>query len=1055
MTGQAAAPRPAVSGTTLRFAALVAAVLGTGAYAFATLYALVPEHAAAIGATYVRCVEAYGHALPAPDADFDTYVAANDRARLEVARCLAPVQLPRAAWVLAGLGILLAVSAALYLATPWWIRRRGQLVEVTADAFPRLHAELGRLCAVAGLDRPPAFLLDPTAGAPGGLAFGRTGRYAVRINAGLVPLTVTDPGLFRAVVLHELAHVRNRDVDLAYAVVALWRAFVVVALVPLVVLSVYPTVLTDPGRAPWDNHAGHVLDEYLPWDFAGYWATTVHGSVRALLLVAVVYLARNAVLRARETYADSRAADFGAGADLRRAVTAAAARPPAPGWRRWLGRFGVHPSAATRLATIDDPHRVHRPGFGELLGAGLTTAIAFDGLSQYTRLALPHAGATGGPAAAWLVAPVVTGILGAVAWRAWQSPGSPADRTRLLVTATLGFSLGWLVGDVASLATVASDWGVLGNASIGGQVAFGSGPVMDGYDAGSALVAALLLTGGMLAQAGVLLAAARSWSARGATGRWAWAAGVAVTAVPFAVWIAIWFDTHAAPHLVGHLYSVGAADLARVGVDIWQGPGFALLTLFYPPVEIFRDRLLAVPVLALAWLYPLAAGLRPWWRRPRPPSGPPPGVDTARPGPGRLREVPAPHDPRLGEGVRTALRLALVGAAGFAVALLAARAAVRLFAPERAGAADFPGYFNYCQLAAATFVQAVVGGVLAARRRPLGLVLGQLGAMVVAVLATVAVLGAQTLGGCVAAFRLTSSTCRLPDDLPWALWLLRTLAVEGALAALLAGVTVVLASALARSLAARAGVDGWAARRAWPAALLVLLLGAGGLAARGTYASEESTTVATARPSATAEADPRPARPERPLTAAEVTAAVEAAERGLPPGWRRAAEEKDSSAENRYDPAGCRSLATGAYRGVLGSGKQASAAAKLTNGGRLASTTVYVDVTSYATPVPESVLRDAERARVACPRYTITTATGFQVAYESHSGAAPPLGDQAWRVDHDLSTTSSPTVRGRTSEAVVRVGHTLVTVSVTAVGEPLDEALLLDLLTRTVSALPR
>jgi hypothetical protein len=77
------------------------------------------------------------------------------------------------------------------------------------------------------------------------------------------------------------------------------------------------------------------------------------------------------------------------------------------------------------------------------------------------------------------------------------------------------------------------------------------------------------------------------------------------------------------------------------------------------------------------------------------------------------------------------------------------------------------------------------------------------------------------------------------------------------------------------------------------------------------------------------------------------------------------------------------------------------------------------------------------------------------VTYEVHPEAAPSLGDQAWRMDYDMSTPSDPSLRGRWSEAVVRVDHTLITVSMTAVGEPLDEVLLDDLLTRAVSALPR
>jgi Zn-dependent protease with chaperone function len=66
----------------------------------------------------------------------------------------------------------------------------------------------------------------------GATAFGRLGRYYVSLTGGLVATFYTDRPAFRAVVLHELAHLRNADVNMTCFTVALWRAFVVVAILP-------------------------------------------------------------------------------------------------------------------------------------------------------------------------------------------------------------------------------------------------------------------------------------------------------------------------------------------------------------------------------------------------------------------------------------------------------------------------------------------------------------------------------------------------------------------------------------------------------------------------------------------------------------------------------------------------------------------------------------------------------------------------------------------------------------------------------------------------------
>src|SRR5262249_56113988 len=81
-----------------------------------------------------------------------------------------------------------------------------------------------------------------------GLAFGLPGRRFVAISGGLATKLWTDPGVFRAVVLHELAHLRNGDVDKTYATVAVWWSFVATALLPFAPILPFPHPSAAPRR---------------------------------------------------------------------------------------------------------------------------------------------------------------------------------------------------------------------------------------------------------------------------------------------------------------------------------------------------------------------------------------------------------------------------------------------------------------------------------------------------------------------------------------------------------------------------------------------------------------------------------------------------------------------------------------------------------------------------------------------------------------------------------------------------------------------------------------
>lgn len=1008
-----AAPRQAafsvVSGTTLRFVSLVAAILGTSSYAFSLVYIRVPGNQKAATFTYGHCLDLVRRA-EASLTFSPTATAEFERLRADAGRCLAPFEQTEAAWLLAGLGLLTTVALLLYLAAPWWIRRRGNLRPVTAAEFPRLHAALDELAEEIGLSRKPSFVLDANAPSPGGLAFGRTGRYWVRINAGLVPLRVTDPATFRAIVLHELAHLRNRDVDIAYAAMALWRAFVLVVLPPMLLIILHPTVLTAPTTVAWSL-------EHLSLA-AGIMS-------RTLLFVLIVYLARNAVLRTREIHADVRAAEHGAADGLRRAMSSAAKRPRT-WWRPW---FGTHPATAARLHAIDQPLGVLRPGFGELFGAGVTAMIAAGSLEVLANLGLSHGGTPPGRYVAWAVAPLFVGILGAVVWRAEVLS---AHGTRVpTLPAVLGFSLGCIVGDIAALISVDDRWSTFGSPDAGGRLPLISSIETGGISLAAGLIGTSVLTAGLLVQAAASAAGARAWlpTLRWPGTRRAWAAGVAVTMIPFAIWFGIWLQLRLVPLFMGHVYHLTVDDFAAVGEQLWAGPGFALWSTTYPPIQLFTNHPLAVPAVALAWLYPFAALAR---RR----SGP---ADAATP-------AARPDLPTLRDLRRAALT-GLAGVAVFGVLVLAGRAVAHHFAYDKPG---FPGYYSYSLVALAIAIQAVIGGVLAARH-PRGLLLGQPAALLFAAGAIAVAQGAALLGGCVPAFRLRSGSCRLTIDLAFADFLMDLFVVQGALAALLVGVLTRLVMAASRKLPARI-----APRRRWIRS--VALAGAVAVLVSGSLAVL-TTRSATLTPAADGNTAPPSAAPvRRLLTQAEVEQVTAAPAAALPGHWRRKPPSASSGGGTTTvldDPEHCTAVYEESYLSAFDGQRRAVAQATFDEGMKPANSTLFITVRSYAQPVPEALFAAAEAARSACPRFTATAGDDPPFDYTIRAGVPPDLGDRAWRMDLVMAAElSGITFTGTLAVVLIQVGHTLIQVTFNAFNEPVDEKLFLAALTRIVQSVP-
>jgi len=90
--------------------------------------------------------------------------------------------------------------------------------ELPVGESPGLHSTVERLAAVAGVTKPKLYLMDD--GLPRALAAGRGPRGStLAVSAGL--LSAASPAELEAVLAHELAHVRHRDVVVQTSVVVL------------------------------------------------------------------------------------------------------------------------------------------------------------------------------------------------------------------------------------------------------------------------------------------------------------------------------------------------------------------------------------------------------------------------------------------------------------------------------------------------------------------------------------------------------------------------------------------------------------------------------------------------------------------------------------------------------------------------------------------------------------------------------------------------------------------------------------------------------------------
>jgi hypothetical protein len=347
----------------------------------------------------------------------------------QVSRCMAGVDANRASVMLAGAALIAVVAVGLLLLAPRVVvRRRG--LRPLPGPLAGARRRFDELAAEAGVGGRVLPLLGRSAQRDA-FTFGSPRRYRVALPPAAA-VRFRDAATFDPLVSHELAHVLNRDVALAWLTRVVWVALAPALLLPLLI-------------APMTGNADSL---------AAYgWRTG--------LLAVVVALLSADLLREREHGADLRAARLRGAADpvvgLVRRV-----RDPDPTLRNRV--LANHPTSAERVAVLEDPAVLARVGFRDGLTGGFLAGLA---VPLVVSALMPMLGAMGRADWSYLLASALLGPMLAGAVGLGLGRAALVSRVRGLDAAVWsvapGVGLGLALGQAVSLKS--TTLGTLGTAS--------------------------------------------------------------------------------------------------------------------------------------------------------------------------------------------------------------------------------------------------------------------------------------------------------------------------------------------------------------------------------------------------------------------------------------------------------------------------------------------------------------------------------------------------------------------------------------------------------------
>jgi Zn-dependent protease with chaperone function len=394
-----ASPFVGLAETTLRFILLVAVTLAASINASHYVYLVVRTDATVAAIRTCSTASATNRSGPY---------------RTESAACYAEqVAHPLAVGIAVGLAITVAVLVAIIVFGAALTRSRHRRGQPTGEATSELTAEVAGLARLMGV-RPPSVVFDPEPGGTARVVAAGFGPPRLVLGGGMLSAWARRRDQFRAILAHELAHIRNADVRLAEVSVAAWWALALSVLLPYLVAAAA----------------------------SGYFASTVPVTVKLLVVLGLALLLRNALLRSRELEADIRASAL---PEAREALVQVLSGPQ----QRTRARiWSSHPSAAARVETIAHPDRVLRASWLDFLTLAATGYFLVPALSFWLeQMTFGRPISTWAYSlASWLVAAGIGAGVWALCWRAAVAERVTAHLALSRLRSALALTAGSVLG---------------------------------------------------------------------------------------------------------------------------------------------------------------------------------------------------------------------------------------------------------------------------------------------------------------------------------------------------------------------------------------------------------------------------------------------------------------------------------------------------------------------------------------------------------------------------------------------------------------------------------
>jgi len=194
-------------------------------------------------------------------------------------------------------GIMLLSAQFILRRHPKRLQKRLKLEEWPSNKDQKFQDRIAQLSQDLQLKTTPVVYTPRGSKKAEGQAFGLPPTYAIKLGGGMPLVMRKQPAIFRAIVLHELAHIVNGDVRRTYFTQALWLAVIVLIFVPfglvstfVVVINIFWLLVNNPSELLSYSSRG------IPFLFTFIFQLVV--------LAGLFTVIRSSVLRVRESYAD-------------------------------------------------------------------------------------------------------------------------------------------------------------------------------------------------------------------------------------------------------------------------------------------------------------------------------------------------------------------------------------------------------------------------------------------------------------------------------------------------------------------------------------------------------------------------------------------------------------------------------------------------------------------------------------------------------------------------------------------------------------------------------